>query len=580
MTRNQQQEPEALVPPEVELPAFPPGSRKRVLVLGGDDAPPVAAANVYANLLREHDLRFIEERVLSVRRITRFSLRRLQKKGPLSLLDSYLFYLEKLLAGERPEKRRYRPELRTAALGTDPAVRAFLRSFKPDLILIGFCGVLPPDFLQAAGCPIINIHPGVNPRYRGFGNLWALSEGNSACTGYTIHAVDEGVDTGGRIAAAPVDFSGIPLARLDSHAARLAAAHLSGILLGTAKAGIPAAWKNLPSAFYGVPTRTACRRAQHCLQQSGSAAPFPRAQPHQAQGNAPPSPRKHPHQDHALTPPPERAMHHPPSPARHILITGASGGLGAALALAYAAPGIRLTLWARDMERLHALAARCQSAGAEAHCIGQDIRHTEATRDILERLDRDYPVDLAFLNAGVSSGTLPDGRPEPAEDACRTLEVNATGNINMASLLLERMAERRSGQVALTSSLAALYPLPDSPAYCAAKAAVTWYAKAMRGALATTPVRVSILYPGYVDSPMSRRLAGPQPLRWSAEKAAAHIRARLEAGADNVIFPRLLALGTCLLHLLPRPAARFFLRRFGFTIQPDAEALAGKTKTT
>lgn len=73
---------------------------------------------------------------------------------------------------------------------------------------------------------------------------------------------------------------------------------------------------------------------------------------------------------------------------------------------------------------------------------------------------------------------------------------------------------------------------------------------------------------------MSRRLDGPQPLRISAEAAAALIRDRLEAGSDNIVFPRLLALGIRCLHLLPQPLADFFADRFGFTIRPDAESPA------
>jgi NAD(P)-dependent dehydrogenase (short-subunit alcohol dehydrogenase family) len=96
--------------------------------------------------------------------------------------------------------------------------------------------------------------------------------------------------------------------------------------------------------------------------------------------------------------------------------------------------------------------------------------------------------------------------------------------------------------------------------------------RAARDALYGTPLRLSIVYPGYVDTPMSRRLKGPQPLRWSAEKAAAHIRRRLDQGADDIVFPRTLAWGIRLLHLLPMPLAAFFTRRFACVVEPDGEA--------
>lgn len=262
------------------------------------------------------------------------------------------------------------------------------------------------------------------------------------------------------------------------------------------------------------------------------------------------------------------------STQRHILISGASGGLGGALAREFAATGVLLSLWGRNEERLTAVADACRAQGAETQISIGDTRDLVWARNALRVLDDTRPVDVAILNAGVSSGTLPGGGMEPVEDACRTLEVNALGAVNMGATLLERMTVRGSGQVVFISSLAALYPLPSSPAYCAAKSAVASYARAARAALPPGRTRVSVVYPGYVDTPMSRRLMGPQPFRLSAERAARHIRTRLEAGADSIVFPRMLAFGMRLLHLLPAPLADFFARRFSFTVSPDAESPA------
>jgi short-subunit dehydrogenase len=251
----------------------------------------------------------------------------------------------------------------------------------------------------------------------------------------------------------------------------------------------------------------------------------------------------------------------------HILLTGASGGLGGALARVFAAPGRHISLWGRDGQRLAAVAADCRDRGAGTGEILQDIRDLEQSRRLLAGLDAERSVDLAVLAAGVSSGTLPDGSPEPVEAACRTLEVNAVATVNLAGTLLPRMAARGGGRLAFVSSLAAFYPLPDSPAYCASKAALACYARAVRPLFGN--VRVSLICPGYVDTPMSRRLQGPQPMLWSAEKAAARIAQRLEAGAEEIVFPLLPALGLRLLSLLPAGPARFFTRRFAFTVRPD-----------
>ena len=257
---------------------------------------------------------------------------------------------------------------------------------------------------------------------------------------------------------------------------------------------------------------------------------------------------------------------------RHILISGASGGLGSALAAAYAGAATQLTLWGRNEQRLNAVPEHCRSLGAGAQILCGDTRDLPRARNALHVLHEASPIDLAFLNAGVSSGALPSGGMEPVADLCRTLEVNALGTINMGAALLGLMTERGSGQVVFISSLGALYPLPSSPAYCAAKVAVAYYARAARTALPPGKARISIVYPGYVDTPMSRRLLGPQPFRVSADQAARHIRSRLDAGADDIVFPRLLAFGMRLLHLMPSPLADFFGRRFSFTVVPDAES--------
>lgn len=264
---------------------------------------------------------------------------------------------------------------------------------------------------------------------------------------------------------------------------------------------------------------------------------------------------------------------------RHILVTGASGGLGGALARAYSSPDSHITLWGRNADRLAAVACACEKKSASVDSIVHDSRDFEGCRAIIRKMNAAAPVDVAFMNAGVSSGIQADSSPEPAEDACRTMEVNAAGNINMAGALLEGMLSR-GGHLVFICSLAALYPLPSSPAYSASKAALSYYARALRMQLAGGPVRISMVYPGYVESPMSDRLVGNQPLRWSAEKAALHIATRLEAGKDSIAFPFPLTLGLRLLHFLPFPLASFFLKAFSFTVSPDPESPAAKEDST
>lgn len=240
-----------------------PDRRLRILVLCGNDRIPITMANVYAELLQEHDIRFIEEKVLSFRRIALFSLRRIKRLGLASLIGSYLFYLRKCIAKEQKTPKRYSPVLVSDNLSTDPYVRHHIDEFCPDLILIGFCGLLSWNFLEKAGSrPVINIHPGITPRYRGFGNIWAFYEDNAACAGYTIHQVDAGTDTGKRIEIGRLDFNGVDFDSIDVYAAAFAARRLALLILRQERPCIPECFANLPSACYGVPTLTVYRKAR------------------------------------------------------------------------------------------------------------------------------------------------------------------------------------------------------------------------------------------------------------------------------------------------------------------------------
>ena len=136
----------------------------------------------------------------------------------------------------------------------------------------------------------------------------------------------------------------------------------------------------------------------------------------------------------------------PGSPG-HVLITGASSGIGAALALHYAAPRIRLALQGRDAARLAAVVDACRARGAEVATALLDVTDRDACAAWAEAADDAAPVDLAIANAGIS-GT---------EDPRRAVAVNVHGVLNTVEPLLPRMTGRRHGQVAL-DELAGLLP--------------------------------------------------------------------------------------------------------------------------
>ena len=149
-----------------------------------------------------------------------------------------------------------------------------------------------------------------------------------------------------------------------------------------------------------------------------------------------------------------------------IVVTGASSGIGEALALHYAQRGRTLGLTGRDRDRLDSVAARCRASGCDVHTATIDVRDRAALARWLVEFDRLAPVDLAVANAGVSTGTPPGQLLEDADAADRVMEVNVLGVLNTIQPLLPLMIARGRGQNAIISSIAGLIPLADSPAYC------------------------------------------------------------------------------------------------------------------
>ena len=232
-----------------------------------------------------------------------------------------------------------------------------------------------------------------------------------------------------------------------------------------------------------------------------------------------------------------------------ILITGGSSGIGAALALAYAAPGVRLALTGRHAGRLEQVAERCRAAGAEVAAGVVDVRDRAALAAWMAEQDRCRPLDLVIANAGISAGTGAGG--ETDRQAREIFAVNFDGVVNTVLPAAELMRPRRSGQIALMSSLAGFRGFPGAPAYCASKAGVRVWGEALRGTLAPDGLTISVICPGYVKSPMTDRNDFPMPFLMEMDRAVEVIRRGLGAGKSRLVFPRRLFAAVWLLALLP-----------------------------
>jgi len=225
----------------------------------------------------------------------------------------------------------------------------------------------------------------------------------------------------------------------------------------------------------------------------------------------------------------------PPNSPAAVLITGASSGIGEALAKAYATPGRLLALAGRDRGRLDAVATACRGFGAAVEAAAIDVADRDAMRAWIEGVDDRHPIDLAIANAGISAGTGGQGE---SEEQCRNIfAVNLDGVLNTAWPALTRMRGRRRGQIAIISSIAAFRGLPGTPAYSASKAAVKAYGEALRGWLAKDGIRVSVVCPGFVRSRMTAVNKFPMPMIMDADKAAGIIVKGLARDKARIAFP-------------------------------------------
>jgi short-subunit dehydrogenase len=225
---------------------------------------------------------------------------------------------------------------------------------------------------------------------------------------------------------------------------------------------------------------------------------------------------------------------------RSILITGASSGIGHALARVYAASGVTLTLGGRDTTRLNAIVAECRARGAVVRSFAADVTDIAAMRGHVEDADRANPLDLVVANAGISEISGPGGETE--EQARRIYAVNVEGVMNTVFPAIDAMRARPAndgvrGQIAIMASLAGFHGYPGAPAYVASKNAVRAWGESLRGELYRDGIRVSVICPGFVATPMTAGASFPQPFKISAERAAEIVKRGLARDRSRIAFP-------------------------------------------
>jgi short-subunit dehydrogenase len=236
-----------------------------------------------------------------------------------------------------------------------------------------------------------------------------------------------------------------------------------------------------------------------------------------------------------------------------ILIIGASGGLGEALARHYAPAGSTLLLWGRDRARLQFVADACRQLGAQVTTRSLDLSDVGAAVDAIREDDAASPIGLALLAAGLGDIRSPDQIVEDPAQVERLGLINFVAPSAIATALTERMASRRRGRIVLIGSAAAFHALPFAASYAASKAGLAHFAHALRTDVARHGVCVTLVSPGFIDTLAGSKTPGPKLFLMQPADVASRIAKAAKRGQAHLILPWPFAGLRLLDHLLPRP---------------------------
>jgi short-subunit dehydrogenase len=249
----------------------------------------------------------------------------------------------------------------------------------------------------------------------------------------------------------------------------------------------------------------------------------------------------------------------------NVLITGASSGIGEALAWECAKRGDKLFICGRNRERLEAVALKCRGLTAVRADV-LDVADEEAVRDWVESCDAQRPIDIVFANAGVGTGV------EDEQNVRRTFAVNVGGSVNTVLSAIAVFRRRKRGQILITASIAGYGPLKSCPAYSATKACLKNWGLSLRGMLKSEGIKVSVICPGFVRSRITDRNTCPMPFFREAEEAAKKILYHAGRNTPLIAFPWPMRLATWILSILP-----FRLNEFINDLLPE-KVSAGRPK--
>src|ERR1041384_2644791 len=223
-----------------------------------------------------------------------------------------------------------------------------------------------------------------------------------------------------------------------------------------------------------------------------------------------------------------------------VLITGASSGIGRALAVALARRGAAVGLLARRVETLQEIVREIEAAKARALALPADVTQAEEMRAAADDLRARFgPIDVLVANAGVG-GRLGNAEFD-AQDVAAVLQINVIGAANSVAAGLPEMKERGRGQLVAISSLAGYRGLPKSAPYSASKAALTAMFESLRLDLTGTGIDVTIIYPGFIKTPFTSGRHARMPYLMELDDATQRIVRAIAERRKSYAFPWQLA---------------------------------------
>jgi short-subunit dehydrogenase len=250
------------------------------------------------------------------------------------------------------------------------------------------------------------------------------------------------------------------------------------------------------------------------------------------------------------------------TPSRRVLLTGASSGIGAALAKELARRGHHLWLGARRLDRLTALVEEIRAAGGTANAVALDVADADACAKAVVAVDAAGGLDVVIANAGVGTKS-PSIWETDVDDAAAVITTNFTGALATILPLLPRMRSRGKGHVVGISSLAADLSQPAAAVYGATKAGLTFFLDSVAPELERVGINVTIVHPGFVRSEMTDKNKFDMPFIVETDRAARLIADAIDAKQRWLRFPWQLASVMSAAALAPRELRAALVRRFG-----------------